>query len=42
LGTSDDTHEEVQALQKELALIKRLKSEGVVGVDTKENKLMTV
>ena len=42
LGTSDDTHEEVQALQKELALIKRLKSEGVIGVDTKENKLVTV
>ena len=42
LGTSDDTHDEVQALQKELAMIKRLKSEGVIGVDTKENKLVTV
>jgi hypothetical protein len=42
LGTSDDTHEEVQALQKELALIKRLKSEGVLTLDTKENKLVTV
>jgi hypothetical protein len=42
LGTSDDTHKEVQAIQSELAAINRLKSEGLLGVDTKGNKMMTV
>ena len=42
LGTSDETHKEVQAIQQELAAISRLKSEGVLGVDTNENKLIRV
>lgn len=42
LGTSDETHKEVQAIQSELAAINRLKAEGVLGVDTKENKLVRV
>ena len=42
LGTSDETHNEVQAIQSELAAINRLKSEGLLGVDTKGNKMMTV
>lgn len=42
LGTSDETHEEVQALQVELASIKRLKSEIPGGVSTDQYKFITV
>jgi hypothetical protein len=42
LGSSDDTHSEVQAIQSEMAAINRLKRESNLGVDTKEYKLMRV
>ena len=42
LGSSDDTHNEVQAIQSEMAAINRLKAEANLGVDTKEYKLVRI
>lgn len=42
LGSSDDTHNEVQAIQAEMAAMNRLKAESKLGVDTKEYKLVRI
>jgi len=42
LGTSDDTHDEVLALQKELAAIKRLNTDVPGGVITDQYKFIAV
>jgi hypothetical protein len=42
LGTSDETHDEVEALQRELAAIKKIQADTVQGVVTDQDKLIMV